>query len=91
MRKRYSSSLKLKVCIEVLKGDLTIAEIASRYEVPATLIPRWKKQLLEQGASVFEGSQKSTTSLNSSDSDKLHAKIGSLVVENDFLKRALLN
>ena len=88
MKKRFSSQLKLKVALEAIKGDLTIQEISSRYEVSAVLIHRWKKQVQNEGASLFE-SKRSWKSQNEEEITKLHANIGRLTVENDFLSRAL--
>ncbi len=88
MKKRFSSQLKLKVALEAIKGDLTVQEISARYEVSSTLIHRWKKQVQDEGASLFE-SKKSWKSQNEEEITKLHANIGRLTVENDFLSRAL--
>lgn len=86
--KNYSNEYKFKVVLEMIRGDLTIAEIISKYQVPRSVLHRWKKQLLENGADVF-GSNHQTRSSNSdnADLDKLHATIGRLKVENDFLQR----
>lgn len=84
--KNYSNDFKFKVALEIIRGDLTIAEIISKYQVPRSVIARWKKQLLDKGAEVFKsGSQKSSFN-NQSEIEKLHATIGRLKVENDFLQ-----
>ena len=88
MKKRFSSQLKLKVALEALKGDLTIQEISGRYEVSPAQIHRWKKQIQDEGASLFESKRPGKTH-HEEEITKLHANIGRLTVENDFLSRAL--
>lgn len=88
MKKKLSSSLKLKVAVEAIKGDMTIGEIASRYEVSPAEIHRCKRRLLEEGTRVFEG-EKSSKTAHENEIQKLHANIGRLTVECDFLSRAL--
>ena len=87
MKKRFNSQLKLKVALEAIKGDLTIQEISSRYEVSPAQIHRWKKQVQDEGASLFES--KGPGKNHQEEITKLHANIGRLTVENDFLSRAL--
>ena len=89
MKKQITSSLKLKITIEALKGDMTIGELASRYEVSPAQIHRWKRVLMEQGSELFEGSRKPGRTSHEEETLKLHANIGRLTVENDFLSRAL--
>lgn len=89
MKKKISVSLKLKIAIEALKGDMTIGEIASRFEVSPAEIHRCKKKLLEDGGSVFEGKKANNRFVSEDEIQKLHANIGRLTVENDFLSRAL--
>jgi len=89
MRKTHSKDFKFKVAIEAIRGDLTIAQIISKYQVAESLVHKWKKQLLEFGGDIFEG-RKAANSENSVDVDKLHAKIGKLTLERDFLESALL-
>jgi len=89
MKKKISASLKLKITIEALKGDMTIGELASRYEVSPAQIHRWKRLLLEQGAGLFESAHKPSHTAHDNEIQKLHANIGRLTVENDFLSRAL--
>ena len=88
MKKRFNSNLKLKVSLEAIKGDLTISEIVSKYDVSPAQIHRWRKQLQQNGAAVFE-STVSKTSSHEKEMTTLHANIGRLTVENDFLERAL--
>lgn len=89
MKKKISASLKLKITLEAFKGDMTIGELASRYEVSPAQIHRWKRQLLDHGAELFESSHKPAHTVHDNEIQKLHANIGRLTVENDFLSRAL--
>lgn len=90
MRKTHSKDFKFKVALEALKGDLTIAEIISTYQVAESLVHRWKKQLLDQGGDIFTKERRHVEQEASSDIEKLHAKIGKLMLERDFLEDALL-
>ena len=83
MKKTFTSKMKLKIALEAIKGDMTIRELGSRYEVSPAQIHRWKQQLLEHGAELFESSQKSTRGAHEQEIQKLHANIGRLTVEND--------
>jgi transposase len=89
MKKRFNSNLKLKVALEAIKGDLTISEIVSKYDVSPAQIHRWRKQLQQDGAAVFESALSKTSSSHEKEMTTLHANIGRLTVENDFLERAL--
>ena len=87
-RRNHSPSFKAKVALAALKGDLTIAELVQKYDVHANQIGDWKKQLLESAPDVFgKGAQKAEQSEETVEA--LHAKIGQLTMENDFLERGL--
>ncbi len=87
-RRNHSPSFKAKVSLAALKGDLTMAELVEKYDVDANQISDWKKQLLESAADVFgKGAQKAEQSEETVEA--LHAKIGQLTMENDFLERGL--
>ena len=84
MRKVHKKEFKLKVTLEAIRGDLTLAEIVSKYQVSQSLIHAWKKQLMEEGSDIFDKRrEKKDICL---DSQKLHAKIGQLTLEKDFLR-----
>lgn len=90
MRKSYSKEFKFKVAIEAIKGDMTIAEMVSKYQVAGSLIHKWKKDLISNGSSIYSGNKaEKSNGMNEADIEKLHAKIGRLTLENDFLERAL--
>lgn len=87
-RRRYSAEFKAKVALEALKGDLTVAELVSRHGVHQTLIHTWKRQAVEGMAEVFSGKAEAAATDREAELSKLHAKIGELVVERDFLRKA---
>lgn len=55
--KNYSNEYKFKVALEMIRGDLTMAAIISKYQVPRSVLHSWKKQLLDNGSDVFGGSK----------------------------------
>lgn len=87
-RKRYSAEFKSKVALEAIRGELTIAQLAAKHGVHQTMINAWKKQAIEGMASVFSGKAQAAEAAREGEIDQLHAKIGQLVVERDFLRRA---
>ena len=86
--KSYTSEYKFKVALEMIKGDLTIAEIISKYQVPRSVLSKWKKELLENGSEIFKRGNKVARSGDNGELERLHATIGRLKVENDFLQKA---
>jgi len=86
-RKQYSSQFKAKVALEALRGEKTISELGSQYEVHPTMINNWKRQLLEEASSLFEkgSSPKPVEESQQSQIDELYRQIGQLKVERDFL------
>ncbi len=86
-RKRYSAQFKAKVAMEAIRGDLTLAELAAKHGIHHTMIGAWKRQAMEGMASVFEGGDQSKA-ISEAEIEKLHVKIGQLVVERDFLAKA---
>ena len=87
-RKRYSAEFKAKVALEALRGERTVAELGAKHGVHPTMITAWKKQAVEGMAGVFSGKAEAADTLREGEVEKLHAKIGQLVVERDFLSRA---
>ena len=85
-RRKFADSFKAKVALAAIVGDKTLAELAQQYEVHPNQITTWKKQLMEGAASVFSGSPPKEKDV---DLQRLHAKIGQLTLENDFLESAL--
>jgi transposase len=87
-RKRYSSEFKAKVALEAIRGDLTLAELASKHGIHQTMIATWKRQAVEGMSATFSGKTEASKAANEAEIAKLHAKIGELVVERDFLSKA---
>ncbi len=87
-RRTHSPAFKLKVALAAIKGEQTVAELAQRFDVHPNQITQWKTLLLERAVGVFEGGESSPPPV---DVNKLHAKIGELTLENDFLETALTN
>ena len=86
-RRNHSPAFKAKVAMEAVKGEQTIIEIAERFDVHPTVIAKWKRQLLEGAPGVFGATE--AEKQQAPDVAKLHAKIGELTMENDFLSGAL--
>ena len=86
-RRNHSAAFKAKVAIAALKGDATLSELAERFDAHPNQITRWKSQLLDQATSLFETAAEHPA--QQPDLKELHAKIGQLTLENDFLSVAL--
>jgi transposase len=87
--RNHTSAFKAKVALAALKGEKTLTELAQQFDVHANQITQWKSQLLEGAAGVFGGEAKSEPAEPAVDLKSLHAKIGQLTLENDFLEGAL--
>lgn len=88
-RKQYSAAFKVKVVLELLKEELTPAEIASTYEVHPSMLHAWRREFLEKAPEVFEDKRKKGSEPEQEQLvANLYQQIGQLKVENDFLLRA---
>jgi transposase-like protein len=86
-RRNHGVSFKAQVAVAAIKGDKTLAELAEQFSVHPTQITEWKQPLLARAADVFGGRK---TPSETPDLKTLHAKIGQLALENDFLEGALI-
>ena len=88
-RKKHSTQTKVKVVLEVLKGEKTTAEITAKYGIHATQINNWKKSVLKVIPEAFSNKRKQQDNDQQALIDELYKQIGQLKVENDFLKKNL--
>lgn len=86
-RKRYTGEFKAKVALDAIRGELTVAEIASKHAIHPTMVATWKRQAIEGMAGTFSGSAEAAKVSGEAEIERLHAKIGQLVVERDFLSK----
>ena len=84
-RKRYSAEFKARIALEALRGELTVSQLATKHGLHQTLIGDWKRQALDGLVTVFSDKAEAKEGMRQEDVEKLHAKIGQLVVERDFL------
>ena len=86
-RRNHGATFKAQVAVAAIKGDKTLTELAEQFSVHPTQIAEWKQQLLARASDVFGGTKPSA---EAPDLKTLHAKIGQLALENDFLEGALI-
>ena len=86
-RRNHSAKFKAQVALEAIRGEKTIAQIATHHEVHPNQVTAWRSELLEKAAAIFGGD----TQVHDSRERirELHEKIGELAVERDFLSNAL--
>lgn len=87
-RKRYGADFKSRIALEAIHGELTLAELASKHCVHQTMIAHGKRQAIEEIAATLSGKAVAEPSVRPANVEKLHTKIGELLVERDFLHDA---
>jgi len=88
-RRNHAPAFKAKVALAAVKGEKTLAELARHFDVHPNQITQWKAQLLEEAARVFGVEARAERTAPAVDLKSLHAKIGGLTLENDFLEGSL--
>jgi transposase len=87
-RRNFSAAFKAKVALDALAGEATLAELSTRYKVHPNLITKWKRQAAEGMVDVFSGKPGRREASHEAEIKELHAKIGELTIEKDFLSKA---
>ncbi len=87
-RRKFTSEFKAKVALEAIKDQMTLAQLAQKYEVNAVTISKWKSEFLANMSAVFSNSKDSESQETAVPVEKLYAQIGQLKVELDFLKKS---
>ena len=87
-RRKFAPEFKARVALEALAGELTLSELAAKHDIHPNLVQQWRRQAKEGMADVFTGKASHQRTSQESEIRKLHAKIGELTVEKDFLAKA---
>jgi transposase len=87
-RRRFTAEFKAKVALEAIRGERTISELATKHQLHPNQITQWKRQAVENLAKAFDDRASDAQVGREAEVTKLHAKIGQLVVERDFLAKA---
>ncbi|RQP19690.1 MAG: IS3 family transposase, partial [Parapedobacter sp.] len=87
-RRRFTAEFKAKVALEAIRGERTISELATKHQLHPNQITQWKRQAVENLAKAFDDKASDALVGREAEVTKLHAKIGQLVVERDFLAKA---
>jgi transposase len=89
IRRRFTANFKARVALDALRGDKTIQEIAARHKVHPNQVSTWKRQAMDGLGAVFSNGANRARVDREEEVHDLHAKIGQLTVERDFLARGL--
>ena len=88
-RRRFTADFKAKVALDALRGDRTIQEIAAKHKVHPNQVSTWKRQAMDGLGEVFSNGAERAGQDHEAEVHDLHAKIGQLTVERDFLAKGL--
>ena len=89
-RRRFTAEFKSKVALDALSGELTISQLAGKYGVHPNMISAWKRKVKEGVVDLFSENKGRKEKNHEAELKELHAKIGQLTVENDFLQKAFV-
>ena len=89
-RKNHSPEFKAKVALDAIREEMTLSELSKKYGVHSNQISAWKRAAIDNMSSSFERRGRASDAPSAADIEKLHSKIGQLVVERDFLSDASL-
>ena len=87
-RRRFTAEFKAKVALEAIRGERTISDLAKKHQLHPNQITQWKRQAIENLAKAFDDKATDAQVGREAEVTKLHAKIGQLVIERDFLAKA---
>jgi transposase len=87
-RKKYSAEFKARVALEALSGAYTMAELSAKHGVHQNMISKWKRKAMDGLPDLFAKKNEREQTATESEVKELHAKIGQLTIENDFLSKA---
>jgi len=87
-RRNYSADFKARVALEALSGAYTLAELSSKHKVHPNMIAQWKRKAHEGMPDLFARKNGRKDADRETEVKELHAKIGQLTIENDFLAKA---
>jgi transposase len=89
VRRRFTGEFKARVALDALRGDKTVQEIAARHQVHPNQVSAWKRQAIEGMGTIFSNGAERERQDREAEIRDLHAKIGELTVERDFLFKGL--
>ncbi len=89
MRKKHDAKFKSRVALEAIKGEKTVAEIASEYKIHPNMVTQWKKKALGNMSEVFEKGDNKKEKDFENEKDQLYKEIGKMKIENEWLKKKL--
>lgn len=87
IRKQHSNQIKFKAALAMCKSEKTMHQLTQEYGVCQSVLQRWKKTLIDEGAAIFEDKRQKKLKLDPT--NDLERKIGQLTMEVDFLKKVL--
>ncbi len=90
MRENYTGKFKAKVVVDVIRENETLAELSSKYQVHRTMLDKWKKEAIDGLPALFSSAKKKNQNDTQNLINELYRKIGQLEVENDWLKKRLM-